>query len=89
MVSFRIDARGAAKSHPLLASYSNSFLFIMLRGLGAQASCLFVGKNVFVRRMDFISVALSNHENTKRLEFHEIFESRISRIPIDFTGKTF
>jgi len=41
------------------------------------------------RRMGFISVAFLNRENTKKLEFHEIFKLRISRILIDSTEKSF
>jgi len=33
--------------------------------------------------MDFISIAFSNRETAKSLEFHEIFESRIPRILLD------
>jgi len=38
--------------------------------------------------MGLISVALLNHENTKKLEIHEIFDSRISRILIESTEKS-
>jgi len=34
-------------------------------------------------------VAFLNHETTKKLEFHEILESRILRILWDSTGKSF
>jgi len=39
--------------------------------------------------MDLIPVAFLNHENTKKLEFHEIFQSRISRIHWDSPEKHF
>jgi len=38
--------------------------------------------------MDLYSHVL-NHETTKKLEFHEIYESQISRILLDFTDKFF
>jgi len=61
----------------------------MLRDLGARASRPQIGETNIEQRMGVISVAFVNHENTKRLEFHEIFESRISRILWDSTEKFF
>jgi len=48
-----------------------------------------VGETVHKRRLGFILVCFLNHENMKLLEFHEIFESRISLIILDFTEKYF
>jgi len=39
--------------------------------------------------MDFMPVAFLNREDAKKLEFHEIFESRISRILLDSMEKSF
>jgi len=39
--------------------------------------------------MGIISVAFLNHENTKKHEYHEIFESQISQILLDSTEKSF
>jgi len=61
----------------------------MLRSLGVLTSRPQFEGTVPERRMGFISVAFLNHENTKKLEFHEIFESRISWIFIDSTEKSF
>jgi len=49
----------------------------MLRSLGSRASFLQMGAADPTQRMDFIFVAFSNHETTKRREIHEIFESRL------------
>jgi len=39
--------------------------------------------------MNLLRFAVSNRENAKKLEFHEIIESRISRILLDSTEKSF
>jgi len=61
----------------------------MLRSLGVWKYLPQVGRTVHERRMVIISVAFSNRENTKKLEFHEIIESRILRILLDSTEKSF
>jgi len=61
----------------------------MLRSLGVRASRLQVGGTVPERRMGIIFIAFLNHETTKRREFHEIYESRISRILLDSMEKSF
>jgi len=58
---------------------------LILRSLGARASCPQVGKTIPERRRGSIFVAFLNHENMKKLEIHEIFESRIL---VAFTEKS-
>jgi len=60
----------------------------MFRSLGEGASHLQVGGTVLIGPEAQFMLRFLNHENTKKLEFHEIFESRISRIHLDFTEKT-
>jgi len=60
----------------------------MLRSLGVRASYPQVGETAPERRRGLIFVAFLNHENTKKRDSHEIFESRISRIRRGFTEKS-
>jgi len=60
----------------------------MLRSLGVRTSRPQIEETVPERRSGTISVAFLNHENTKKREIHEIFESRILQIIIDFTEKS-
>jgi len=51
----------------------------MLRSLNSLA----LRANLHLQARGCILAACLNHENTKRLEFHEIFESQISWIILD------
>ena len=92
---FMLRRRYAKERNRAFLDWVNIFLgFIENHPRGkipSPSGLIFTQKSdeLFMSRVeDSFIAAFLNHENTKRREFHEIFESRISRIFLDFTEKS-